>query len=218
MKLKLTELTKNTIAYLAISAATTELALILINRTTQYTIPTTWHTTAPLIPWLIAGIPTTIALATRLTQTITQHPTITTHPDHSPHHIRAIPFGKTHILAHNTPTLLNHNSPPTPTRPTAWTITLPGHTPITIHEHELTQFLQTAHKRHKHQFSRRYWTRTRRPPLWRPKYEAYMHLLTTARLIEGRTGGASGRLVTHPRHALTYLKHESPHRTHWGTQ
>ncbi len=79
----------------------------------------------------------------------------------------------------------------------------------TIRESELLAFLEVAVSRDKYQFSRRYWTERRRPPMYRPRYEAIMKLLGSANLIDGRGGRASGVLKTTPRHALTYLKYES---------
>lgn len=121
------------------------------------------------------------------------------------------------MYAHTTP-LIFGASLPTETeterlgdyKPAVWRVPL-GDTVVSVRESELRAFLETAWKRDKHQFSRRYWTRSRRPPLWRGKYDAYMRLLKEAGLVEGRHdhGGASGRLVIFPREAIFYLKNLS---------
>lgn len=77
---------------------------------------------------------------------------------------------------------------------------------IAITEPELHAFLHGAFGRRSHQFSRTYWTRKRRPPIARSRYEAMMLLLDHAGAITGRTQGSSGWLLGAPSMVIARLK------------
>jgi hypothetical protein len=79
---------------------------------------------------------------------------------------------------------------------------------------EVLAFLDEAWRRNSYQFSRRYWTQERRPPLGRQEYQAYVRLLDSAGLIAGRGSGASGWLAYTPRQALLQLRNTSQFRAH----
>ena len=222
-KLSLRQLLSTTAAFTLVSAGTADAALLLADRTGTLDVAAEWYINAPLGVWALAGIPVTIALAERLLHHISPKPRRITAfaEDESSPVIRAIGLNvngrRSTLLASISPFFVSDHRPqpenPTVHRPVAWRVPV-NNNDVIVRESELRAFLDVVFKRTKHQFSRSYWLKTRRPPLYRAKYEAFMRLLVESGLVEGRHshGRASGRLVTHPRHAITYLKHESAFR------
>lgn len=230
-RLSITELLKTTAAFAVVSSVTIDAGLLLWDRSSrEVDIPGEWYINGPLLALVAVGTPATINLAGRMMGLIGndrpgriwgfQEATL------SPL-INKIAFwtnGKQGAMyAHTTPLIFGASLPTEAEterlgdyRPAVWRVPLGSETVVSVRESELRAFLDVAWKRDKYQFSRRYWTRSRRPPIWRGKYDAYMRLLQEAGLVEGRhsQGGASGRLVTFPREAITYLKYESQFRTH----
>lgn len=221
-KLSLTQLFKNTVAFTAVSASAVDTSLLFANRVGWLDVPEEWYINAPLAIWAIVGIPVTIKLASRVITQVNPNPRrIISFLEGSPSPVvRKIPFnakGKSsHLLAYAAPSIFGETVPETREeyKPALWHVPIDGNDVI-VRESELRAFLEVCYKRGRYQFSRRYWTRRRRQPLYRPRYEAYMRLLVESGLIEGRHGhgGASGHLVTTPRFAITYLKHESAFRS-----
>jgi hypothetical protein len=206
--LKLTELLKS------------DAGLLFLDRVGALDIPGNWYINAPLGVWALVGLPVTISLAERLVTLANHKPGRIVGFSESALSpaIRSIPFnvnGKNGVmLASSAPVVFNTKLPADDTyAPAVWHVPIDGN-PVTVRKSELRAFLDGCHKRSKHQFSRRYWTRQRRPPLYRPKYEAFMRLLTESGLVEGRhdQGGASGYLVTFPHEAIMYLKYQSAYR------
>lgn len=217
-KLSLTELLKNSVAFTLISASAMDAGLLFADRTDLLTVPHSWYFNAPLGVWAIVGIPVSISLAERIVNQVSPRPgRIATISDTSALPFRAIRFtanGRTgQLLTHIAPHIFGEALPiPQEVhRPVTWRVPIDGND-IIVRESELRAFLDGCSRRVKHQFSRPYWTERRRPPLYRPRYEAFMRLLSESGLVEGRhaQGGASGRLVTKPQHAITYLTKESP--------
>ena len=219
-RLSLTQLLKNTTAFAAVSASAVDAGLLLAHRTGMLDVPGDWYVNGPLAVWFLAGIPASISLAERVLQQINPRPgRIISFSDHAPSPVvRGISLHangqRSTLLAHLAPTIFGEKLPEeTVYRPAIWYVPVDDNQ-VVVRESELRAFLEAAHRRDAYQFSRNYWTQKRRPPLFRHKYEAFMRLLTESGLIEGRhiQGGASGRLVTHPRYAVTYLKFESTYR------
>ena len=225
-KLSLAELLKNGLAFTVVSSIAIDAGLLLMQRIGVLNFSSDWYINAPLVVWVVIGIPVTIGLAERLLHQINikPGPIVGFVEGKTSSAARKIKWNingrETTLLAQVMPFIFENPLPsgakppfgekPIVNRPVAWIVPVYDNQVI-IREKELCAFLEAASKRTKHQFSRRYWTETRRPPLYRPKYEAFMRLLTEAGLVEGRHthGRASGRLITHPRHAITFLKHES---------
>ncbi len=222
-KLSLTQLLSTTVAFTVVSAGTADAALLLADRSGTLDVAAEWYINAPLGVWALTGIPVTIALAERLLHQISPPSRRITAfaEDESSPFIRAIGLTvngrRSTLLASVSPFFVSDRQPqpqsPAIHRPVAWRVPV-NNNDVIVRESELRAFLDVVFKRSKHQFSRSYWLKTRRPPLYRAKYEAFMRLLVESGLVEGRHshGRASGRLVTHPRHAITYLKHESAFR------
>jgi hypothetical protein len=221
--LSLTQLLSTTAAFTLVSAGTADAALLLADRTGTLDVAGEWYINAPLGVWALAGIPVTIALAERLLHQINPKPRRITAfaEDEASPVIRAIGLTvngrRNTLLASVSPFFVGNRLPqqesPNVHRPVAWRVPV-NNNEVIVRESELRAFLDIAFKRTKHQFSRSYWLKTRRPPLYRAKYDAFMRLLVESGLVEGRHthGRASGRLVTQPRHAITYLKYESAFR------
>jgi hypothetical protein len=219
-RLSLTELLKTSAAFTVVSASVVDAGLLLADNTGLVDVPTSWYYNAPLGAWVVVGVPTTITLAERLLRHVDPNPgQIRGYQENTPSPLLSLiglKFGgkSAGLIAHTVPFLFEQQVKDAPGntvyRPAAWRVPV-NHNPVVVRESELRAFLDVAIKRDKYQFSRPYWTKRRRPPLDRGKYEAFMRLLTESGLVEGRhpTGGASGRLITHPRHAITYLKYES---------
>jgi hypothetical protein len=218
-KLSLAELLKNGLAFTVISSLAIDAGLLLTQRIGMLNFSSDWYFNAPLVVWVVIGIPVTIGLAERLLYQINVKPgpivsIAAGGPAPTARKIKWNINGREKtLLAQVMPFIFENplsSQKPIETRTVAWIVPIYGNRVI-IREKELRAFLEISANRSKYQFSRRYWTETRRPPLDRPKYEAFMRLLTEAGLIEGRHahGRASGRLITHPRHAITFLKHES---------
>ena len=220
-RLTLTQFLKTGAAYVGVSALTVDTGLLLADRLDLLKVPGAWYINAPLGAVVLVGIPASITLAARLIRQVDPNPgRISGFAEGSPSPLlRAIPFMANSqadtLFASSVPHIFGEEIQTThggEHRPAVWRVPVPPEgSEVMVRESELRAFLDVAHHRAKYQFSRRYWTRQRRPPLWRVKYEAYMRLLTESGLVEGRSdnGGASGWLVTHPRHAITYLKFES---------
>jgi hypothetical protein len=221
-RMQLKELLKNLAAFAGVSAVAVDTALLLADRTEFFRVPVSYYINGPLAAWSLLGLPVSIHLAGRIIEQARAKPEAriagALEAGPSPN-LRKIPLaanGRDGFLFSSTVKSLfseDEEQPGATYHPAVWRVEVDS-TPFTIREVELKAFLDVAFKRPKHQFSRRYWTERRRPPLYRPKYDAMMILLTRAGLVEGRheEGRASGRLVTHPRHAITYLKYESPFR------
>ena len=218
-KLSLSELLKNGFAFTVVSATAIDAGLLLTQRIGMLEVKPDWYLNAPLVIWTIIGIPITIGLADRLLHQINikPGPIIAFTEGGAAPVARKIKWNingrENTLLAQVMPfVVVDYRSSEKTTvyRPAAWIVPI-NNNQVIVREKELHAFLEVASKRPNHQFSRRYWTETRRPPLYRPKYEAFMRLLTEVGLVEGRYahGRASGRLITHPRHAITYLKYES---------
>jgi len=222
-KLELGQLIKNAVAYAGISAITAETTLLLIDNVSNLDFSAGWYYNIPLAVWSAAGIPVSIALAGRLKHQVdVTAGQIWGFQEGDGPGRRAIPITaggqpRGTILASTMASIFGEKMPAeeeTPEyRPAVWKVPA-GESVVSVRESELRAFLDTAWKRNKHQFSRRYWTEKRRPPLWRGKYDAYMRLLVETGIVEGRhaSGGASGRLVLFPREAIWYLKYESQFR------
>jgi hypothetical protein len=223
-RLQLGQLTRSLIAYAAVSAVTVDTWLLLADRWQVIKVPARWYFDGPLLSLAIVGLPATISLGERVLHQIYKKPGQIVTVDAStntPNTIaRAIPFTingrRSTLLANLTPSIFGETElpPGKVERLVYWRVpvqTAHGENLFTVHEAELRDFLEVAHRRQRHQFSRRYWCKRRRPPLLRPKYEAFMRLLTETGLVEGRHehGRASGRLVTFPREALMFLKYQS---------
>lgn len=225
-RLQLTQLAKSAAAFGLASAATVDAWLGLAHVAGYYEVPARWYLTAPLAAWALAGTPLTFHLAERLLETAYNKPgPITAFETSLPGQLdggrRAIPYLKNGrqgtLLAHAVKSILGgEEPPPAPPRRTmaAWRVPVGDGSAVTIGERELLAFLELAARRRKYQFSRRYWTERRKPPMPRPRYEALMQLLTSAGLVEARTAGASGWLVGNlkPHNAVSYLKYESAYR------
>jgi hypothetical protein len=185
--------------------------------------PGSWYTHAPMLIIGAACLPASIALFERMLQLANPKPgRIRAHvTDANGGIARKIPYNK-----HGRPGVLLANTVPfklgEPKQrerrdlgPMFWSVpvaTDQGENTFTVHEKELREFLEAASRRKQHQFSRRYWTERRRPPLLRPKYEAMMRLLQECGLVEGRhaDGRSSGRLVLFPRECMMIVKNSSP--------
>lgn len=181
----------------------------------------------PIFIVTLASLPATLRLASKLADIVSPaNRPIIAYADGPGPRLREIPINGGNftgsILASVAPSLFTQSKAPTGLNAPAekerinytpsvfWRVPV-DETTVTIREAELMTFLEVAYKRSKHQFSRNYWLKTRRPRMWRAKYEAFMKLLTSAGLIDGRheQGGASGRLNIFPREAVRYLKYES---------
>lgn len=219
-RMQLKELLKNVTAFAGVSAVAVDSALLLADRTGALDVPGAWYVNGPLAVWSLVGIPVSINLASRIVAQARAKPEshITGSFEGAPSpRLSRIPLSANgrmaQIFANTAPSIFGRTIEEETYRPGMWRVTIEG-VPVTVRESELRAFLDVAHKRAKHQFSRRYWTEQRRPPMYRLKYDGIMLLLSRAGLVEGRheSGRASGYLVTHPRHAVTYLKYESPFR------
>lgn len=227
-RMQLQELIKNSAAFAGVSAVAVDCALLFADRAGLLSVPGEWYVNGPLAAWSLIGIPVSIGLAGRILEQAKARPDshISAALEGAPApNLSKIPMmanGRAgHLFASSARSIFGRDdlkgpggSEPGETyHPAVWRVTIDG-VPFVIRESELRAFLDAAAKRHKYQFSRRYWTEQRRPPLFRGKYDALMMLLTRAGLVEGRheQGRASGYLVTHPRHAVTFLKYESPFR------
>lgn len=71
---------------------------------------------------------------------------------------------------------------------------------------EFIRYCQIRKERGKAAFSRRYWTKTRRPPLTREEYDCLMSNLVDFGFIEGRRQGSSGRLNAHSEKIIGKLR------------
>lgn len=221
-RLQLKQVIKNWAAYITVSSVTIDAAFLLADQTGMADVPGSWYVNAPLAAAVLVGTPATFTLASRIIRQIDPNPgRITAFEEGGPSPLsRWIPFtanGRTgRTLAHGVKSAFGETLPEErPSyRPALWIVPIEG-LDIKVRESELRAFLDVAWRRDKHQFSRRYWTRRRRPALYRPKYEAFMRLLCDSGLVEGRheQGGASGRLLAFPREAVTFLKYESAYRT-----
>lgn len=217
-RLSVIQLGKDIFAFAAVSGLGVDLSLLLAGRL-GWDVPGAWFINGPLLIWSAAAVPASIMLLERVWSHVRPGPAvgISGRLEGASAVVRSIPFNTNaqagRLLASTMPAMGSGADlePGEVYRPAAWRVTKDGLT-VTVRESELRAFLEAAAKRTSHQFSRPYWTRRRRPPLWRGQYEAYMLLLSSAGLVEGRQDGASGRLVTLPRHAITYLKHESQYR------
>lgn len=218
-KISVGQLLKTAGAYGLLSAVTVDSALLLTARLGLADVPGSWYINGPLCCWVVGGLPASIALSERLLTVARghQHTKITSYEDSPGVKLRGIPIfsgrQKSMTFSHTAETIFKTGESAPEHRPAAWDVPIADNL-ITVREGELLQFLRLASKRHKYQFSRRYWCERRRPPIPRQNYEAYMSLLTGAGLVDGRhpQGGASGRLALHPRAAVFYLKNESPYR------
>jgi hypothetical protein len=220
-KLSAVELLKATAVYAGLSATVADAGLLLVDRTTALDFPGSWYINAPLAAWVVVGLPVSIKLAERMWEQARgkADSSITAGLEGEGANLRKIPFfangRKGAVFANSAASpFADGPEPDGPTyHPAVWRVTLQG-TTVTIRESELRAFLEVAWKRGKHQFSRRYWTEHRRPPMYRLKYDCLMTLLVKAGLVEGRheDGRASGRLVVFPREAVSYLKYTSQFR------
>lgn len=221
-RLGLVELLKTTGAFLVVSAGAVDSGLLLLDRSGGLDVPKSWYVNGPLGAWSVVGISASLALAGRLLRQVdNQAGRITGRLEGQPGPlIRSIPLGangrQSTILASTTRSIFGEQTPASETyKPAVWRVPIPPTgNQVMVRESEIRAFLEVAYHRRKYQFSRPYWCRRRRPPLWRDRYEAYMRLLVESGLVEGRhtQGGASGRLVIFPREAVWYLKYESPFR------
>lgn len=220
-RIELKQVFKNWAAYIAVSGVTVDAALLLADRIGLAVVPGSWYFNAPLGAAVLVGIPTTIALASRIVSQVDPKPgRVVAFNEGGPSPVAAwrsfTTNGRTgRILAHGVPAVFADKLPEDEPiyQPAVWVVPIEG-IDIRVREAELWAFLDVAWRREKHQFSRRYWTRRRRPPVYRPRYEAYMRLLVEAGLVEGRheQGGASGRLLAFPREAIRFLKYESAYK------
>lgn len=220
-RMQLKELLKNVTAFAGVSAVAVDCGLLFADRAGMIDVPGDWYINGPLAAWSLIGLPVSIGLAGRILEQARARPDsqITAALEGAPSpRLSKIPImanGRAgNLFASSAQSIFGGQAEEGETyHPAAWKVTVEG-VPLIIRESELRAFLDAASRRGKYQFSRRYWTKRRRPPMYRPKYEAIMMLLTRAGLVEGRheQGRASGYLVTHPRHAITYLKYESPFR------
>ena len=221
-RLNLTQLLKNATAFTFITTITVDASLLLADRVGVLDVPGSWYVNAPLAVWMVTGIPTTIALAERLVHQVNPKPgrIIGFEEGAASPVMRAIGLNangkRSTLLASVAPSIFGSTLPQEGAvyRPSVWYVPV-GENRVIVRESELRAFLDVAARRDRYQFSRRYWLEKRRPPLYRDKYDGFMRLLVESGLVEGRRaqGRASGRLVTKPRHAVTYLKYESPYRT-----
>jgi len=214
-KLSLGETVKTYAAFAGVATVTLDAGLFLAARA-GLDIPGSAFVDLPLSVITLAGLPASIHLFTRFMHQVGKDKTsIVGYEDNGGapilNRIKLTANGRSAgtLLAHSVPSIFGKPEPAQPERkPAAWWIQI-GDMPVTIREGELVAFLEQSAKRGKHQFSQTYWTQTRRPAMPRQRYDAIMLLLVSAGLVEGRAAGASGRLVTKPRHAITFLKHES---------
>lgn len=221
-RIELKQAVKNWAAFVGVSSITIDAGLLLADRTGMLDVPGGWYINGPLSATVLIGIPATFALASRiLTQADPKPGRVVAFEEGGPSPLaRWIPFTTNatpgRLMAHSIKSALGEALPEEAPayRPALWVVPIEG-LDIKVRESELRAFLDVAWRRDKHQFSRRYWTRRRRPALYRPKYEAFMRLLVESGLVEGRheQGGASGRLLAFPREAITFLKYESAYRT-----
>lgn len=219
-RLKVSETVKVYATLVGVGTLTIDAALLLASRA-GYHVPGSAYIDVPLAAIALAGVPASISLFERfLAQVGQQRASVQGFEDSTGapvlRQIKLALSGKPAgtMLAHSVPFLFGGGEQPeqpVTRKPAAWWITLDG-VPVTIREAELRAFLDVAYKRNKYQFSQNYWTRDRRPPMDRRRYDALMYLLTSAGLVDGRLAGASGRLLAPPRHAITYLKFESRYR------
>lgn len=219
-KMQLNELLKNVLAFSAVSAAAVDCGLLFADRAGIVHVPADWYVNGPLAAWSLIGLPVSINLAGRILEQAKARPDSQIVPAlegaASPR-LSKIPImanGRAgQLFAFTVPRFFKAEEQTESYHPAAWRVSIEDAT-FVIRESELRAFLDVASKRGKYQFSRRYWCKKRRPAMYRPKYDAIMTLLTRSGLVEGRhdSGRASGYLVTHPRHAITYLKYESPFR------
>ncbi len=219
-RLSLTQLLKNSGAYVAVSASTVDVGLFVADRLDVVNVPFDWYIDAPLMVWVVVGVPVSLTLAGRVLQQVDPRARrIVGFQEGVPSPLlRKIGFntgGKSStILANRVDSIFGDKLPEVEEyRPAVWHVPVED-IPVIVRESELRAFLEVCYKRVKYQFSRRYWTKRRRPPVIRAKYEAYMRLLVESGLVEGRydSGGASGYLATIPRSAITFLKYESAYR------
>ena len=223
-RLQLSQLIKSVAAFAGVSAATMDAWLFVLDAGGYVHVPPEWFISAPVFAWGVVGIPASIALGERLITTARAaqkpgkiHAIEVLAAEDSAGGVRAIPFtqnGYQKTLFASAMRWAIGDAPPQSAPPrrivTAWRVPVADDY-VTISERELSRFLELASRRTKYQFSRRYWTERRRPPMPRPRYEAIMSLLTSAGLIEARCAGASGWLIggIKPHNAVTYLKYES---------
>ena len=216
-KLSLKKLLTSSIAFTAVSATTADSLLLFTDSSGIADIPLRWYINAPLLAWGLVGLPLSFAIAERLYYQVSPRPPkITGFLEEMPNPLlRGIALNvngkKSTLLASAVPSIFGEELPDTGDvyRPAAWRVN-----DLIIREGELKTFLEAAARRNKYQFSRNYWTRKKRPPIQRDRYNAYIHLLVSSGLLSGRTGGSSGYLITCPRSSITYLKYESPYKTH----
>lgn len=216
-KLSLKRLLTGSVAFAAVSATTTDALLLFADNSGMIEVPGSWYLNTPLLAWGLVGLPLSFALAERIYAEVSPRPPrITGFLEGAPSPLlRGIALTRngrqSTLLASATKSIFGEQLPDSGDayHPAAWRVN-----DLVIRESEIRAFLDGVAKRSKYQFSRNYWCKRRRPPIVRDRYEAYLHLLVSSGLVEGRhqTGGASGYLVTTPRHAVTYLKHESTYR------
>lgn len=215
-KLRLTELLKTSLAFTAVSATGVDSALMFADRAGLLRFDSHWYLTAPMGVITVVSLPTAFRLLDRLSRMIDNGASgriVGTIEGMSPH-ARRIPINggvKGHIMALTAPARLQVPEERIRELPAKWIVPVDEVT-ITVREGELRTFLEAAYKRTKFQFSRRYWTQTRRPAIWRPKYEAFMRLLNETGVIDDREERRSGRISLFPREAIMYLKYESQYR------
>ncbi|MEM7343593.1 MAG: hypothetical protein AAF485_05075 [Chloroflexota bacterium] len=221
-KLSLNELLKNSAAFTLVSGTTIDAGLLFVDLAGPVDIHNSWYLSAPVGIWALAGVPISINLVGRMFNQVNSQPQrITAFTEGSPSPLsRAIPIkaaaGSATLFTNTVQSIFSESVSDEPPvyRPTVWHVPIDDddEDTVIVREAELHTFLDACWTRQngrKSTFSRNYWVHTRRPPLPRRKYEAYLKLLSETGLIEGRQGGASGRMVTKAQHALTYLKYES---------
>jgi len=214
-KLSTIQLLKASLSYGIAASFTIDSWLLLLDRTGLLEVQPGSYLNAPLAVMAIGGIPVTISLFQRLLDTSYRQPDNHIKPvvTSSNGIDRHIPFtsGSTTgtILASvqrsifgNPPEVLNQK------HRIDWSVPV-GEQSVMVTESELKTFLEIAHRRDKYQFSSVYFCRKRRPRLSEARYNAYMKLLESAGLIQDRTSGSSGTMVTFPNEAMMVLKHNS---------
>jgi hypothetical protein len=203
---------------LLVSASAIDAGILMFDITDVLPADGSWYLVGPLAIWTAAGTAASFALFNRLMHQIEAPQTkISAQLIDEGGSGRRIPWYKNG----QTTTLLTSVAPWRIAQPEAearsvrrvqWEVpveTMNGQVEVLVSEPELKAFLEVAYNRSTYPLSRRYWTKKRKPPLWRPRYEAYIKLLDSAELIEGRYDRASGRLRLHPRQAVLLLRNAS---------
>jgi len=214
-KLQTTQLLKAAGSYGIAVTITADTWLLFLDNSGLLAVESNWYYNVPLAAIGLAGIPVTISLAQRLLDTAYKRPgQITPLVTESNGYTRSIPFnrnGKPGTLLTHVSAAIWGEPDPGPelgvSRQVSWQVPLESGDTVRVGERELQRFIELCDRRKKYKFSMRYWTEKRKPPMPRKKYDGFMHLLTSAGLIEARQSGASGYLVggLKPRHAMQYL-------------